>query len=475
MASLFSNRITILLITLIFILSLFSLHSYPVNYTLQIGTTLVWLGVFYTLVRSPYTYVYFFSGAMLFSGIWLKFILHGFLKYQFIEPIGQMSAFVSSKNGWYQFDRHGAVILSRAVVVSLVVGLMLLFVNRFAWFLDKIFLHKNSAKLIIPSVYKNYPLTIFYFIAITAVILNVLNFCGFFYATGLSPKFTLIFHLNLLIVWSMLFVIPFCFATMLDFNFVLKRHYYQSLIVFFFIAFLTSISTLSRVFYLLWTLPFWFVCLSNKVLTQLFFRLKIRAFLVGALFFLFFFSSIYLVQFRRNTLYSVNYHSSSQSMSGKMLLIAKLVADRFVGLESIFSTTAYSASGVEYFKRHAMLAPENSSSIGFYSSEILKYKGRKNFSFIPGLVGILNSSHSYAIVFFGMFFLISLMSFFELMLSRFFANRMLYCQLGIILAYFCISDVNFIYLCIVNMVELYLAAFIIIFLQKILSSYITVR
>lgn len=462
-----------------------------------------WLAVLYTALYVSRTYTYFFTSLLLFLGIWLKFVTSTIFNVPLLEPLGY----------WYGINSPDA--WDHVLLVGFIVSVALLSVNISLFLIKNIVTPQASSRaqrgiqlmlLInkVPAWYISNRQVAWNIIIFVSLAMNLINAIGKVYVTGIIPQWILPFHLNLIIVWLLLFFVILSVATFLGWDQFLgienrKKAYYLLLIL----AFITSVTSLSRFIFLFWTLPYLVLVIKANSKVK-----NLWSVILGNKFFILFYcvllaASLIIVSGLRSYYYSTNAYSTNQiitsipknptnntsnsviqtqnltssslptttvsleeSHTPKFLQrilnnkepfyqLKNLMVGRWIGLEAIMATTAYPNSGFKLFWKGLTEKPKH-DQIGLYSSEILiKYKHAPNriYSSLPGLVGILNYSHSFWIIFFGVFIVILFLSLIEISFYTFLKNDFFNVQLALLLSYFCVSSLNIPYLGMINLLE----------------------
>ncbi|KTD11587.1 hypothetical protein Lgra_1045 [Legionella gratiana] len=433
----------IMLILVLFIISLAGIEAYQGSLFYYAIFDLSWLAILFTALCCSQTYVIFYIQIMLFLGFWAKLMACLILKVPFIEPTGYWSSNFSSAS-WDQ-----------VLWVSSLAACAILAVNTLFFFCTKN-KTKKANKSSAPLWYTKHHNLAWSLILFLGFLTNAINIFFHISITGLRPQLVLPFHLNAVIVWIMALAIPLLMAAFLGWDQSLgqKKNRFYSVCL---LAFITSLSSLSRSVYLFWTLPYIIIVLSNLnfSLTKALVwhhRKLIFSFIGYALL------SLILVSMGRSY-YFAQYHSPSfiGQTSKQLSQLKKLFIGRWVGVEGVMATTAFPQSGWNFFKKGIMEKP-SVGDIGIYTREVLKPNNYKNtkktmFSSLPGLVSILNYTNSPSVVFWGMASICFLLCCFELIIYLALNNKFLLAQLGLILGYWCVSGLNIPYLGVVNLIE----------------------
>src|SRR5450830_160512 len=146
--------------------------------------SVVFLGLFLSGVHRPPSFGYMYFTIFLWLGFWLKLVLHLWLKYEYIEPIG---FFISSGPAW---DHVLTISMSGAFGVLI------------ARYICS-FLHAGSAAvaLTVPAWYLPRRRLLWTVLLVGTVVLGVLNVVLGIQLIGLVPRTILHWPLNALISW----------------------------------------------------------------------------------------------------------------------------------------------------------------------------------------------------------------------------------------------------------------------------------
>lgn len=451
-------KYSFMLVLVFFLLSLSGLNSYQGSFLYYLAFDLSWLLVLFSALCCSQTYVICYIQIMLFLGFWMKLMANLILAAVFVEPTGYWTSAFASPDAW----DHVLLISSLAASGVLLANLVLFFGT------NKSLQRKNEVNP--PQWYLKHSNFIWYFLVFFGITLSVINFVYRISVTGLRPQIVLPFHLNALMVWSMVIVIPLSMATFLGWELdpqqKKKRFYWVC-----FMAFITSLSVLSRAIYIFWTVPYLFLLISDSNFSLRQFSLSGNRRLIFT-YFAFAALSLTLVSIIRVHLYTANSISIMANSTEKRVSseLKQLIVGRWVGMEALMATTAFPQSNWVFFKRSILEKP-SVGDVGCYTREVLTLNKYVNappktmFSSLPGLVGILNYAHSRFLVLFGTFGVCLLLCFIERISFFMLNNKFLLAQQGLILSYWCVSGLNIPYLGFINLLE----CFFVVLLLKLMN------
>ncbi|WP_115707520.1 hypothetical protein [Legionella sainthelensi] len=464
-----SLRYGILPITLLFFFSLLGINLYQGSYFYYFFFDIAWLIVLLSAFCFSQSYVIFYIQLMLFLGFWAKFMGTLILGVALVEPTGYWSTeFFANAASW-----------DRVLLVSGLAACGIWLANLFFFFITKNGSKRNQELHNPPQWYVKHSNLIWPFIFTLGVAISIINVVYRISVTGFRPQVVLPFHLNAILLWIMVIAIPLCMATFLgwepDAKQKRRRFYWVC-----FLALFASLSILSRAIYFFWTLPYILILLSAsdfslKKLSLWASRKEIFIYLVCAVISLFLVNTLRINSYVIATSPTVSLEKTlneSVLLSEKFSQLKKLFVGRWVGLEAVMATTAFPESGLAFFKK-GLLEKPSVGDIGIYTRGVLKPNKYHNtektmFSSLPGLAGILNYSHSNALVFWGMFGVCFFLCWVEKIIFLMMKNKFLLSQQGFILSYWCVSGLNIPYLGVINLFE---CLFVSVFLMLISFGY----
>jgi hypothetical protein len=443
----------------LFLLSFWGLSSYQGSSLYYFTFDIAWLTVLLCAFHFSQSYVIFYAQIMLFLGFWAKLMAHLILGALFVEPTGYWTHKFATSATWDQV----LLISSLAACGILLANLLFFFCTKKA--------SRENIKLNVPQWYIKHSDFIWHSLLFVGITINSVNIFYHISTTGLRPQIILPFHLNAAMIWLMVIAIPLSMATFMGWEQDPKqkkqRCYYIC-----FMAFITSLSLLSRAIYVFWTIPYILVLWSNSnfAFKKLSFWRNKNMIIIC---FAFLALSVVLVNVIRINYFSslaLAEHSAKLALKNehqpvkknpineeKFTQLSKLFVGRWVGLEAVMATTAFSQTGWSFFKESIINKP-SAGDVGVYTHKILKpnkYQNTKEtmFSSLPGLVAILNYSNSNALVFGGMFSICFLLCYIERMIFLMMRNKVLLSQQGLILGYWCVAGLNIPYLGFINLLE----------------------
>lgn len=448
------------LVTLLFLFSLLGINLYQGSYFYYFAFDITWLATLLMALCFSQSHVIFYIQLMLFLGFWVKFMAYLILDVALIEPTGYWTSKFANSASW-----------DEVLLTSSLAACGVCFANLLFFLCTKNKAKKNSDS-IGPQWYFKHKDLIWYLILTIGIVTNIINFFCHISVAGFRPQIILPFHLNALLLWIMVIAIPLSMTTFLGWEQNAeqrkRRFHYVCLM-----AFVTSLSILSRAMYLFWTLPFILILLftSDFSLKKISLWQNKKTILIYLTFAI---SSLVLVNIIRINAYvnertnitsiaqvetdlQLDFKKQASSTGEEFSQIKKLFVGRWVGLEAVMATTAFPYSSWMFFKESVFEKP-SVGDLGVYTRKILKpYKFYNTptsmFSSLPGLVGILNYANSNSLVFLGMLGVCFLFCCTELLVFLMMRNTFLLSQQALILSYWCISGLNIPYLGVINLLE----------------------
>lgn len=468
-----------LILALYLLVSIMLVEKYPGS----LGSLLVFLGVvmamLYKALSRTNSYSYIFLSFFLFMGFWTKLVSSHVFGIPLIEPAGE---FDGSSTAW------GSVLdMISIALIGLVLAKILFdrFITEKGLYED-IF---SVARTVNTGLYKKYRTHIGLTTIAAIIIINLANYKYSFYVIGVNPEVELPFHLNVAIAWLAYFGIAMWLTVLVQWetNASNKKEY---VILFLLLseAFLAGAITLSRIIFLLHAFP---------LLVYIYFYFngswrekygKKNLFLI--VFVVAFISDVFLVQNLRADKYTQpdvmqengrNLHSGGV-YRGKDVMpsmnhqIAWLFLSRWVGIEGVQAVSSYPGRGGNALL--AILEEDPNKGVMSIYQKISKshYKQTEKYTFltIPGVIAILGFSGHWLIILLGMFLLSLVLMLTEYTARKYIPGKPLAIFIGLNMA-FTLSQMNFPYLTLIYMLQLWLALFVLYIVQKVFFHHEVVK
>lgn len=406
----------------------------------------------------PRLYVYTFLSGLLFLGFWPKVVAHTIWNIDFVEPVGDFSG---SAQAW------DSALLAASAGAAGIMGVRLLYL----YFTRHRCLALAHALQPAPFWFVRYRRLVWLATLGLILLLNVGNFYFAFYQIGVNPKLILPMRLNIPIAWLINVGFAFWLAALVHWELRAGRRTLAiSLGGPIFEAFLSSVSALSRLSYLLHTVPYW-VALWEKW-HELKDSLKSRVAVLVVLFVIFFALSIYAVFWiRANIYYPVPVDESFTSQLNRTIKrqVPDLVLHRWVGLEGVLAVGAVPDRGKDLLFEAVSTDPklgvkslyQRIAKVNFHS------ENPNEFTFLAnsGIVAIFLFSGSLAIVFLGLGFITTLLVGTEICIERLLANDFMRAVAGASVANV-VAQTTFPYLTAVFFLQLWLAIAFLVALER---------
>jgi hypothetical protein len=200
----------------------------------------------------PRVYVYTFLTGFLFLGFWLKVVVHAIWSPGFVEPIGDFSGTPHEWDLALLAASWGALGAATPRFVHLILR------SRRASH------EAPDLHLTVPSWFRHTRRVVWTVTFASVLVLNAANYYLAFYQVGVNPKLVLPYHLNAPLAWLINIGFALWFATLVHWEFALsKLSPLTSLLIPMVEGLLSSVSTMSRFFFLLHAGPYWIVLMEH--------------------------------------------------------------------------------------------------------------------------------------------------------------------------------------------------------------------
>jgi hypothetical protein len=365
-------------------------------------------------ISLAYTFLIIF----LWLGFWMKLILHLWLDYPYLEPIGY---FDESGKSW-----------DTVLLVSTVGALGVLLAKIFA---SNYIKRRTWDDEVVNYAPRWYPFVRPWLWALTwvaVIIFPVSNFIFGIAQVGLLPTLILPWPLNGIYAWSMGFGLAALVATLAYWDHSIGRGWLMGLAGILGEGFISSISILSRATYIFHTLPY-LIVLYTKRFQIINVGKKVKLWVGFLWLFLLALSVVWVMILRYADTSNIDTSSnkpitfiSNKSLTEtgstaafKMLkLISHLFVDRWIGLEGVMSIVAYPNKSNELFIQ-ALKERRVQGKTDFYTLEIARVElsdsevEKFQYATIPGGIAFFYYTGSLFFVLIGLFSLTCLMFFLE--------------------------------------------------------------
>lgn len=336
-------------------------------------------GVFLLLAASalyrPKYYGYVFFAFFLWLGFWLKTTLHLILKYPYSELTG---GFDFSPASW-----DNALFVSSVGAAGLIVSFLVYTAAA------KAFTTSSVPAPGAPVWYAGLRRRLWLLWGGAAILVPATNSLLGIHQVGLVPRTILAWPGNALLAWLLNVGIAMGLATLIQWDKLLGQTRLFSFFAISVESFLSSISVLSRGSFVYHGLPLFFAALKTRLLPGRFSNVK--ALTVMVVFVVSFFSSVFLVNVFRRALYA-DIPAGYSLRQDLFREAARLVVDRWVGIEGVMSLQAYPGKSPGLLMR-ALTESRELDKTSLYESicnsryqniNLTKYQ----FSSIPGPVAL---------------------------------------------------------------------------------------
>lgn len=468
------------IVAILLLLSLLALPAYPGGIVSFVLFDLSFVAMLVLALPKPRSHVYLFFAGMLFLGFWAKLMLHMASGDNFIEPVGH---FYGGAEDW---DLALVVASVAAIGVSTARIIQLSLAARSG-------IKPISFSARIPTWYTNRRKAVWIASLLAMLALHLLNFQVAFYQTGVNPRLILPYHLNAPLGWLISIGFALWLAVLVHWEFQSSPRSLASLLIGPVVeSFVSSTSALSRSFYVLHSFAYFFAVGTQWAKAHVAFSCRKLVTLV-VLWTLCFGISLALVQFLRIHVYHLGYQPEFISVPGAGNLfvvttptatptpgavmsnqirpmvgqLSKLFVDRWIGIESVLAVSSSAQVGFPLLAEALREDPKKGSA-GMY--QIISNSGavisdRFTFGSLPGVVGVLFYSGSFAIVLCGMMLVTMLMVATERAALRFTGNQFLASVMALGLANV-VCQINFPYITAVYIAQLWVAIAFVWLLQR---------
>ncbi|MDB5825056.1 MAG: hypothetical protein JWR21_3760 [Herminiimonas sp.] len=316
-------------------LTAFLMSSYPGSPLTFVSFSICYFSLIALAAPRPRLYGYTFLSALLFLGFWTKVVLHSVWSPEFVDPVGDYAGTAAE---W-----DAALVVASCGAVGVMIPRLL-----------HLFLARRSSALAtaaspgsFPAWYPRWREEIWIATILIVAVSNILNLRLAFHQVGANPKLLLPFHLHIVVAW--LINVGFSLIiSMLIFWDVRSGtgSFAKRLAAAIMEAFCSSISSMSRLAYLLHTGPYFVAILEKSPLLRSTLTLRNALYLVFAFVLAFWLSIVAVFWLRANDYYpyaeNVPSHDSvSKHMERTMRSqLPQLFVQRWVGLEGVLAVGA---------------------------------------------------------------------------------------------------------------------------------------
>lgn len=406
----------------------------------------------------PRSFVYLFFSLFLFLGFWLKFVAHIFFGLELLEPVG---VFNGSPQAW---DR--ALIAASAVAL----GVMVARGGHIVWSRGRSRVNREQQ---VPVWYASRRVPLWTCTLSLMLLLNLWNGWAAFYQIGVNPRLVFPAHLNVGAAWFINLGFALWLAALVNWELcrvnsrplpVLALPVMEGVVA--------SASTLSRLVFLLHTLPYLVVVWQRRSGGSTL-EGKGKVFF-AAILALGFLISVSLVQVGRSVIY---FSPSAETMLRGAAVTTKevqrvastaaiyipqmmqqlpwLIVGRWVGLEGVLAVSSYPATGAQLLMQGVTEKPRLGDTSLYQNIAHASYKETEHFSFLtlPGIAGVLLYSGSALLVGGGLAVVTLLLIGAELVIEVWLPNPFLLSVTAVAMANV-VCQLNFPYLTLVFFIEL---------------------
>lgn len=422
-----------------------------------------YITLLFLAIPKPRLYFYTFFALFLFLGFWPKVVMQTIWAVGFIEPVGDFSGSPAAWDAALEAATAGAlgVILAR--------GVQLIFGTSKARM-------SSGQPQTHPEWYPRHRVWMWTATLILMILLNVLNLRYAFFQVGVNPKLILPLKLNVVVGWLINVGFAFWIAALIHWEHLsTKSHLGTALLAPIVEAFFSSVCALSRLAYLLHTLPYWVALYEkwgalHKQISMRKARLLIAAFLLA------FIASIYSVFWLRvDVYYDI---PSTESVTTEVhrtigFQLPRLFVQRWTGLEGTLVVSNAPDRGKDRFWEVVKTDPALGTESLYQKLANVKYHSENpdKFTFLAntGIIAILLFSGSLTVVMLGMALIAALLILTEVCITRLLQNDFFRAVSGASLANLLVQT-TFPYLSLIFFMQLCVAVAFLALLQRIKTS-----
>lgn len=415
-------------------------------------------------VPPPRMYGYTFLAALLFLGFWLKVVVHSLWAPGFIEPVGN---FIDTPQAW---DAALAAASCGALGVMLP-RLIHLFASQRAR------AGRNPAPHgSVPAWYRGWRRWIWLATMVSVVALNLLNLHFAFYQVGVNPKLILPAHLNVLAAWLVNggFALWISMLVFWDLQ-IGVGSFARNLLAPLAEALLSSISSMSRLMYLLHAGPYWIAILEKWSSMRALLTSRSLFRLMAAFAVAFGLSILVVFWLRVSSYYAPAGNVAPEEPVGKhtqrtmRTQLPQLLVHRWVGLEGVLAVTSVPHRNGGLLINAITENPKSGGNTLFQRVAKTNFLSTdpEKFTFLSnaGPVAILAFAGSNPVIVLGMSLLAFSLLFTEWLANRWLRNPLFLSVAGAGLANV-YSQMTFPYLSLVFLLQLWVAIAVLATLQR---------
>jgi hypothetical protein len=430
----------------------------------------------------PRLFSYTFLVILLFLGFWMKLMIYLLFDTAFLEPIGN---FDGSPQAW---DSAIAYPSMAAIGICLIRALHVFFARRQSVAAGM----RASIAAVMPKWYPALCRPLWFASLAILVLLNALNFVVAFYQTGVNPKLILPFHLNVVAAWLINIGIALWLACLAHWEHIrAPQNFPNTLLAPIIEGLLSSVSALSRSFYVMHTVPYFLALVerSGKARNPVPKRAMASLVLLWALVLTLALGTVSLL---RINIYYLGYTPTLsvtipkfQDRQGEITQgatfenqirpmvqqVTNLFIARWIGLESTLAIAGHKPKSPALLNAALRENPTQGNNSIYQSIANSPYTSSHAFTFLtlPGFVTILAYSGSLLVILLGTALITTLMIGTEIVGQRLTRNPLLLSIAGLGMANV-LCQANFPYLTAVFFIQLWVALAFIWGLQTFYSK-----
>lgn len=341
--------------------------SYAGSSLTYILFTLVFLFLLVDGLYRRLSFGYAFLVVFLWLGFWLKLVVHLWLNYSYLEPVGY---FDGNAEAW-------DVVLTVSTVGALGVILTKMLFSKYA---EKHFLANFEFSYYPPSWYPSVRSWLWGGTWFAIIFLPVINAAYGISQVGIVPSLILPWHLNALVIWCMGFGLAALCFTLVNWDHALGQGWVMGFSGVLAEAFLSSLSSISRAVYIFRTLPYLIVLYAKRLPKgQAGKRAKWIVLLVWLCLLAVSLSLVMVLRYSEGSPIDASSNKSQMVVKDSTSLgtfvgqisnrVAHLAVDRWIGLEGVMAVVSYPEKNFGLFAK-VLQEKRDIGKVDFFTREI---------------------------------------------------------------------------------------------------------
>lgn len=399
----------------------------------------------------PRLYVYSFVAIFLGMGLWAKTMVHTIWAPSFLEPTGN---FGNSAGEWNQaLLAMGVAMLGVAAVRA-----------AHLWYRRRRGMHERAARGA-PWWFSSRRRAIWICTVIALAAVNAANLEFAFYQIGVNPKWVLPLHLNVLLAWLVNIGFALWIAVLLWWDYQAQPATLTGNVVIAFLeAVASSVSSFSRILYLVHAVPYGFALLENRQRPAAAIRTRTFVVVAGC------FAACFLASLAAVFVLRASAYPSNADLARNVKLeVPQLIVRRWIGLEGVLAVGAVPERSAAMLGAALAESPKTGAASLYQRIARNRYQQDATHTFLfltnAGPVAVLLFSGSLVMVALGMAVLMGLLIATEELAAMWTGNPFLLALAGAALANV-VCQTTYFYLTLVFFAQMWLALALIAVLSR---------